>query len=48
MICLLFVLKALEAINGRYTDGQAKQIAKTLKDPDEENRLLACQFVRLS
>ena len=34
-------LKALEAIDGRYADGQAKQIAKTLKDPDEENRLLA-------
>ena len=34
-------LKTLEAINGRYVDGQAKQIAKTLKDPDEENRLLA-------
>lgn len=33
--------KTLEAINGRYADGQAKQIAKTLKDPDEENRLLA-------
>jgi len=34
-------LKALQAINGRYADGQAKQIAKILKDPDEENRLLA-------
>ena len=34
-------LKALEAIDGRYVEGQAKQIAKTLKDPDEENRLLA-------
>lgn len=34
-------LKTLEAINGRYVEGQAKQIAKTLKDPDEENRLLA-------
>lgn len=33
--------KTLEAINGRYAEGQAKQIAKTLKDPDEENRLLA-------
>ena len=34
-------LKALQAINGRYAAGQAKQIAKILKDPDEENRLLA-------
>ena len=36
--------KTLEAINGRYVDGQAKQIAKTLKDPDEENRLLALKI----
>ena len=36
--------QTLEAINGRYADGQAKQIAKTLKDPDEANRLLALKI----
>jgi hypothetical protein len=34
-------LKTLEAISGRYLEGQAKQITKVLKDPAEENRLLA-------
>ncbi len=40
--------RALEAIDGRYLDGQAKQIGKILKDPEAENRMLAlaiCQSV---
>jgi hypothetical protein len=37
-------LKSLQAINGRYTEGQAKQIGKILKDPESENRLLALQI----
>ena len=39
---------ALQAVNGQYLNGQAKQIGKVLKDPSEENRLLAleiCQSV---
>ena len=37
-------LTSLQAINGRYAKGQAKQIGKILKDPEPENRLLALQI----
>ena len=37
-------LKALEAINGQYLEGASKQIGKILKDPEQENRLLALQI----
>ena len=37
---------ALQALNGQYLSGQAKQIGKVLKDPSEENRLLALDICR--
>jgi hypothetical protein len=39
---------ALQGVNGQYLPGEAKQIGKVLKDPSEENRMLAleiCQSV---